>query len=197
MSSFLAKCNCKDDVCHCTDFLTNEPINQTKGNTTMNTQFADALRGSTIKGNVKLPMSKAQQYSKLSDFLRAASIPDREGLLDDVIANAADLPVATLRRMAKSLNAAAAAKETQSSKKAIRLRALHAAMANDGEDEQINAAVALARGELSRIGYSINDVPSDGFNAHELSEKMREKRWSDERRQTLLACCATIGLIEA
>jgi hypothetical protein len=71
-----------------------------------NAMFSNILAGTDIRGNVKLPLSKSQQYSKFSDYLRAASIPDREGRLDDVIANAADLPVATLLRMAKSLNAA-------------------------------------------------------------------------------------------
>jgi hypothetical protein len=92
-------------------------------------------------------------------------------LLTDVIANAADLPVATLRRMAKSLNAAAAAKESSQSAKAQRLARLEAAMANQTEDPQIDSAVKLATGELRRLGLSINASGPDGFNPFELDKK--------------------------
>ena len=196
--SFLAKCKCVGDTCTCTDFLTNQPINQTKGitNTMNNTQFADALRGFAVRGDVKLPFSKATQYSKLSEYLQSCADPDREGLIDDVIANADSLPIATLKRMSKALSAKAHAKEFSQSRKAQRLAILNAAMANEGDNEQVTAAVELARGELRRLGYNINASGPDGFNVAEMDEKMRELNWSDERRRTLKACCASIGLIE-
>jgi hypothetical protein len=79
--SFLVQCTCAGDVCQCDDFSTggrhrmqsqpisNQPINQPKkDDPTMNQLFADALRGSKIRGNVKIPFSKTQQYSTLSDI---------------------------------------------------------------------------------------------------------------------------------
>jgi hypothetical protein len=53
----------------------------------MNTLFSDALRGSTNHGDVKIPLSKSQQFTKLSDYLKACSDPDREHLIDDVISS--------------------------------------------------------------------------------------------------------------
>jgi hypothetical protein len=161
-----------------------------------NTQFADALRGATFHNDVKLPMSKSQQYKKLSDYLQSCADPDREGLVDDFISSADKLPVPTLKRMAKAFSAAAAAKESSQSAKAQRLRRLQAAMDNQAEDPQVDSAVKLARGELRRLGLEINACPADGFNPFELQKKMKAENWSDERRNTLMACCVKIGLVE-
>ena len=98
--------------------------------------------------------------------------------------------------MAKALSAKAHAKEVSQSAKAQRLARLSAAMANEDENPQITVAVDLARGELRRLGLSINASGPDGFNPFELDEKMKELNWSDERRATLKGACVAIGLIE-
>jgi hypothetical protein len=199
--AFLMQCTCAGDVCQCDHFSsTDVSINQinSKGTTTMptNSLFTEALSGTAIRGNFKLPLSGTQRFSKLSEYLKACSAPDREGLIDDILANADSLPVATLKRMSKALSAKAAAKEASQSVKAQRLARLSAAMENQADDPQVSAAVNLARGELRRLGLSINASGPDGFNVFELDAKMKELGWSDERRTRVKAACIAIGVIE-
>jgi hypothetical protein len=162
----------------------------------MTTSFQNILAGADIRGNIKIPLSKSTQFTKLSDYLQSCADCDREKLIDDVIANADNLPIATLKRMSKSLSAKAHAKEFAQSAKAQRLARLHAAMANENEDPQIDAAVKIATAELRRLGLNINASGPDGFNVAELEKKMRELNWNDERRVKLKATCFTVGVIE-
>jgi hypothetical protein len=160
------------------------------------TTFSNILAGTDIRGNFKIPLSKSTQFSKLSDYLKACADCDREKLIDDVISSADNLPIATLKRMSKTLSAKAHAKELAQSAKAQRLARLHAAMANEDEDPQIDAAVKLATGELRRLGLNVNASGPDGFNVVELDKKMKELNWSDERKVTLKAACIAIGVVE-
>jgi hypothetical protein len=160
------------------------------------TTFSNILAGHDIRGNFKIPLSKSTQFSKLSDYLKACADCDRERLIDDVISSADNLPIATLKRMSKTLSAKAHAKELAQSAKAQRLARLQAAMANENEDPQIDSAVKLATGELRRLGLNVNASGADSFNPFELNTKMKELNWGDERRNTLLAACRAIGVIE-
>jgi hypothetical protein len=160
------------------------------------TTFSNILAGTDIQGNYKIPLSKSRQFTKLSDYLQSCADCDREKLIDDVISSADSLPLATLKRMSKTLSAKAHAKELAQSAKAQRLARLHAAMANEDEDPQIDSTVKLATGELRRLGLNVNASGPDGFNPFELTAKMKELNWSDERRATLLAACRAIGVIE-
>ena len=167
--------------------------NDSKMKTTM---FSDILAGTQIHGNYKIPLTKSQQFTKLSDYLQSCSVPDLEKILGDVIERADFLPAKTLKSMSQVLASKAKAKEFAGSRKAQRLVRLQASIENQSDDEQINAAVQLATGELRRLGYNINASGPDGFNVAELDKKMTELNWSTDRRLALKAAAAAVGVIE-
>jgi hypothetical protein len=96
-------------------------IKLTKRTTPMNTLLSEALQGSATPGVGGFASTKAAQYKKLSDYLRCASIPDRENLLEDVMSMAHELPGRTLRKFGNRFLMAAKAQEHASTGKAARL----------------------------------------------------------------------------
>jgi Asp-tRNA(Asn)/Glu-tRNA(Gln) amidotransferase A subunit family amidase len=162
------------------------------------TKLVDIMNGatSTLGGGLNVKNTGRQKFSKLSDYLLSCSIPDREKLLDDIVAAAPDMPIASLKRLSTELSAVAKSKELKASRKGQRLALLAAAMHDQADEPEVNARVELARGELRRLGLSLNEVPADGFDHVDLNNRIRAANWSDERRHTLLSVMATIGLIE-
>ena len=156
-------------------------------------KIAEIMSGAAAKGLP--PLSGKQKFSKLSDYLASCSAPDRTKLLEDVAANADDLPLENLRRLNTKISAAIASKEKAASKSGRRLARLQPAMA--GTDPELNRLLTLARGEMKRVGYQdINAGAEHGFNTAELDKAMKEARFDANRCARLKSTLAAIGLLD-
>jgi hypothetical protein len=145
----------------------------------------------------KAKLSGAQKFNKLSDYLLSCSDPDREKLLDDIVQAAPNLPIATLKKLAGELSAAAKAKEAKSSAKAQRIARLQAALENQTDDPLIDSRVRLVRGSFRRLGLGdINDHSKNGIDPFEIDKACKAAGWKSTEATNLKIQASAIGLME-
>jgi hypothetical protein len=112
-------------------------------------------------------------------------------------ASAPSLPLHDLKVLNAALAVELRARESQNSKKAIRLKKLQAAMAAQAGDPLTDSKVGTCRSELRRLGLGeINAHGENGVDLHDLDQRMKAEKWDAARRISLKAALSDIGLLE-
>jgi hypothetical protein len=112
-------------------------------------------------------------------------------------ASAPNLPLHDLKILNAALAAELKARESQNSRKAVRLQKLQAAMAAQASDPLTNSKIGTCRNELRRLGFGdLNACAKDGVAIHDLDQRMRDANWDTKRKIALKLALSDVGLLE-
>jgi hypothetical protein len=164
---FLATCLCKGNECSC-----------------------------SYDGQDLIPSLSASnnQGSKMSILQKMAAAGIK---LDDIKASASSLPLADLKALNLALAAQVKAQEAKTSKKALRIARLQAALENQADDPLVDSRVRLVRGSLRRLGLGdINDHAKNGIDVFELDKACKAAGWKSTQSINLKIQASAIGLMD-